>query len=67
MLRAGSRPWDRNADDLRIIAGVRNKTLRLRDAVGTWPTLANNYRAVTIAIDPISEAELDEALVLFEG
>ncbi len=65
--RAGSRPWDRNADDLRIIAGVRNKTLRLRDAVGTWPTLAQNYRAVTIAIDPISEAELDEALVLFEG
>jgi hypothetical protein len=66
MAKAGSRPWDRNADDLRIIAAVKAKTLRLRDAVGTWPRLAMNTRAVTISIDPISESELDEALVLFE-
>jgi hypothetical protein len=64
--KAGSRPWDRNTDDLRIIAGVRNSTLRLRDSVGTWPTLAVNRRTVTINIDPISEAELDSALTLFE-
>jgi hypothetical protein len=66
LANAGSRPWDRNADDLRVIAGVRAKTLRLRDVVGTWPQLARNTRAVTIAIDPISEAELDAALPLFE-
>jgi hypothetical protein len=66
MTKAGSRPWDRNADDLRVIAGVKARTLRLRDAVGTWPTLARNIRAVTITVDPISEAELDAALPLFE-
>jgi hypothetical protein len=66
MAKAGSRPWDRNADDLRIIAGVKAKTLRMRDAVGTWPQLARNVRTVTISIDPISEVELDDALVLFE-
>jgi len=66
MTKAGSRPWDRNADDLRIIAGVKAKTLRLRDTVGTWPQLSRNIRTVTISIDPISESELDAALVLFE-
>jgi hypothetical protein len=66
MAKAGSRPWDRNADDLRSIAGVKAKTLRLRDNVGTWPSLARNVRTVTISIDPISESELDVALVLFE-
>lgn len=65
--KAGSRPWDRNADDLRIIAGVRNSTLKLRDSVGTWPTIASYRRSVVISIDPISEAELDAALVMFEG
>jgi hypothetical protein len=64
--KAGARPWDRNADDARIIAGVLNKTLGIRDRVGTWPTYAKNYRSVTVATDPISEEELDAALVLFE-
>jgi hypothetical protein len=63
---AGSRPWDRNADDARIISGVLDKTLGIRDKVGTWPTYVKNYRAVTVATDPISEEELDAALVLFE-
>lgn len=66
MSKAGSRPWNRNADDLRVIAGVRNNTLLLRDKVGTWPTYAVNTRTVTVAIDPISEAELDVAMKLFE-
>jgi hypothetical protein len=64
--KAGARPWDRNADDARIIAGVLNKTLGIRDRVGTWPTYAKNYRSVTVATDPISEEELDAAMVLFE-
>lgn len=64
--QAGSRPWDRNADDLRIFAAVRDKTLGLRDKVGTWPSYAKNYRAVTVTTDPMTEEELNAALVLFE-
>jgi hypothetical protein len=66
MSKAGSRPWERNADDLRIISGVKNKTLGLRDKVGTWPTYAKNYRAVNVATDPMTVDELNAALVLFE-
>ena len=66
MSKAGSRPWDRNADDLRIMSGVQTKTLGLRDRVGTWPTYANNYRAVNVVTDPMTEDELNAALVLFE-
>jgi hypothetical protein len=64
--KAGSRPWNRNADDLRIFDGVRNRTLGLRDKVGTWPTYANNYRTVNVATDPMTEEELNAALVGFE-
>jgi hypothetical protein len=64
--KAGSRPWDRNSDDLRIISGVRNKTLRLRDSVGTYPTYAVNKRTVVTNTDPITEEELLAAMVLFE-
>lgn len=64
--KAGARPWDRNADDARIISGVLDKTLGIRDKVGTWPTYVKNYRTVTVATDPISEEDLDAALVLFE-
>lgn len=64
--RAGARPWDRNADDLRIIAGAKARTLRLRDTVGTWPTYAQNRRSVIINTDPISEQDLDAALLAFE-
>lgn len=64
--RVGARPWDRNADDLRIIAGAKARTLRLRDAVGTWPTYAQNRRRVIINTDPISEQDLDVALLAFE-
>ena len=66
MSKAGSRPWDRNADDLRIMSGVKNKTLGLRDKVGTWPTYAKNYRAVNVAKDPMTIDDLNAALVLFE-
>jgi hypothetical protein len=66
LAKAGSRPWDRNADDLRVFAGVRNYTLRVRDSVGTWPTYAVNTRAISVVSDPITEADLDAAMVLFE-
>ena len=66
LAQAGSRPWDRNADDVRIISGVRGKTLRLRDAVGTWPTYVKNSRPVTVSADPITEADLDASMALFE-
>jgi hypothetical protein len=64
--KAGSRPWDRNADDLRVIAGAKDKTLGLRDRVGTWPSYARNYRAVNVTTDPMTEDELNAALTLFE-
>jgi hypothetical protein len=66
LTKAGSRPWDRNADDIRIIAGVRNKTLRVRDSVGTFPTYAVNKRTVVISADPITEEQLLAALPYFE-
>jgi hypothetical protein len=65
--KAGSRPWNRNADDLRVIQGVRYKSLRLRDKVGTWPTYAINKRPVLISVNPLTEAQLDDAMTLFEG
>lgn len=64
--KAGSRPWDRNADDSRVISGVSKKTLAIRDKVGTWPTYAKNYRAVNVTTDPMTEDELNAALALFE-
>ncbi len=66
MAKAGSRPWNRNADDRRIIDGVRARTLAIRDRVGTWPTYAVNRRAVNVTNDMLTEAELDAALVQFE-
>jgi hypothetical protein len=63
---AGARPWDRSADDLRIISGVQAKTLKLRDSVGTWPTYAKNTRVVSVLADPITESELDASMPLFE-
>ncbi len=66
MAKAGSRPWNRNTDDLRIIAGVKARTLAIRDKVGTWPTYAVNRRTVTVTSDMLTESELDAALVAFE-
>jgi hypothetical protein len=65
LLNSGARPWNRNADDARVIAGVKAKTLKTRDKVGTWPTYAVYRRSVDIQIDPATEEELDQALVLF--
>jgi hypothetical protein len=66
MAKAGSRPWNRNADDFRIIDGVRTRNLAIRDKVGTWPTYAVNRRAVNVTSDMLTEAELDVALRQFE-
>jgi len=64
--RAGSRPWDRNADDARIISGVKARTLKVRDRVGMWPSYAVFRRTIDIQSDFVTEEELDAALVLFE-
>jgi hypothetical protein len=66
LAKAGARPWNRNADDLRVISGVKARSLKTRDRVGTWPTYSVYRRAVDIQIDPVTEEELDQALVLFE-
>jgi hypothetical protein len=63
---AGSRPWNRSSDDARVISGVKARSLKVRDRVGTWPSYAVNRRSVLIQVDPITEEELDSALVLFE-
>lgn len=66
LARAGSRPWDRNSDDSRIISGVKARTLKIRDRVGTWPTYPVYRRSLNILVDPITEGELDETLRQFE-
>jgi hypothetical protein len=48
-----------------VIAGVKAKTLKIRDRVGTWPTYPVYRRSVDIQIDLVTEEELDQALVLF--
>lgn len=65
LANAGSRPWNRNADDARVIAGVKARSLKVRDRVGTWPSYSVVRRAVQIQVDPITEEELDSALELF--
>ena len=66
MANAGARPWNRSTDDTRVISGVRAGTLRIRDAVGTWPVYGVNRRTVTVLEDPIAEERLFEALAGFE-
>jgi hypothetical protein len=66
LAQAGSRPWDRNSDDARIISGVKSRALQIRDKVGTWPTYPVYRRSLTILVDPITEDELDATLKQFE-
>jgi hypothetical protein len=65
LAQAGTRPLSRNSDDARIVSGVKARTLKIRDKVGTWPTYSVVQRAITILLDPITEEELDVALALF--
>lgn len=62
---AGARPWDRNSDDARIVAGVSARTLKVRDSVGTWPKYAVNRRSVQLASEYITELELEEGLLMY--
>ncbi len=48
LANAGSRPWDRNADDIRVISGVKARTLKLRNSVGAWPAYEVNRKPVEI-------------------
>ena len=63
---AGTRPWDRNQDDLRVIAGVKDGSLRIRDAVEAYPTYSENYRPIEFNGETIGDAQLREALSVFE-
>lgn len=52
---AGARPADRDSVDLRIISEVTNRTgdmISSQNAVGGWPTLAVNSRALTTPANP---------------
>lgn len=62
----GSRPWDRNADDIRILQGVANRSLRIRDAVGTWPSFGSGSRKLSLA-STLSQADVDSLLIAYEG
>jgi hypothetical protein len=64
---AGSRPWDRNAEDLRVIGGVQARTLRLRDNVGSWPVVAENVRTLTLPAGQVSLATVRATLAFFEN
>lgn len=63
---AGSRPWDRSPDDLRVIAGVRARSLGIRDAVGEWPVVAANTRALELPSPRLTLSDLDAFLASFE-
>ncbi len=63
---AGARPWDRNPEDMRVIEGVKARSLRLRDRVRAWPKYAKNRRSIEITQALITEDRLDQALSLFE-
>jgi hypothetical protein len=63
---AGSRPWDRNADDVRIIAGVKARTLKIRNRVGTWPTYAANQRSVELP-GQLNEEQLDAVVAQYQA
>ena len=67
MTRVGMRPWDRDPTDQRVLEGVANQTLQLRDEVGTWPEYSSNRREVVIRQSPIDLASLEVALKAFEG
>lgn len=55
LANAGSRPADRDPVDERVVNNVRNETgnvIASQTEVGGWPTLAENYRPLTIPANP---------------
>jgi hypothetical protein len=64
---AGSRPWDRNADDIRVISGMLDRSLTIRNQVGAWPVRQANRRASGVPGRFSSQAELRAWLHGFEG
>ncbi|BFM19521.1 right-handed parallel beta-helix repeat-containing protein [Gilvimarinus japonicus] len=62
---AGSRPWERDLVDQRIIDSVRNKTGRIidsQDAVGGYPDYKPTYRALDV---PSQSEDVAEWLLSF--
>lgn len=66
LAQAGSRPWDRNSDDIRVISGVRNRSLRLRNSVGTWPLYPVNRRPVAIPSGVVDLTRVNAAIASYE-
>jgi hypothetical protein len=64
---AGTRPWDRNADDIRVIEGLRARTLRIRDSVGQWPIVAENIRRLDLSASQVDLQTVRAILSKFEN
>ena len=59
LANVGARPADRDSVDVRIVNDVFNKTgapIASQTAVGGWPTLAVNARALTLPLNPHSDS-----------
>jgi hypothetical protein len=64
---AGSRPWDRNAEDIRVLDGVRARTLKIRNSVGQWPVLTENVRRLNVPSSLVSLTTVRAILSRFEN
>jgi len=62
LTNAGARPGDRDSVDKRIVGEVKMGSGQIIDSqydVGGWPTLAKNYRALTVPSNPHSDSDAD--------
>jgi hypothetical protein len=64
---AGSRPWDRNAEDLRVLDGVRARTLKIRNSVGQWPVVTENVRRLDVPSSRVNLTTVRTILSRFEN
>lgn len=64
---AGSRPWERNSIDERVIDGVRKGTLRIRNRVDEWPVVAVNSRKLRAPSDSMTLDQVATWLRSFES
>lgn len=67
LAQAGTRPWDRNPDDRRVVNGVRNRSLKLRNTVGTWPSYVVNRRSVAIPDGVVDLTRVNSVMASYEG
>lgn len=67
MSKAGSRPWDRNPIDRKVLDGVLNRNLRIRDRVTEWPVVAQNTRKISSPSATMTLEQVSIWLKNFEG